>query len=113
MACAEELADKDGKVHSLLGLVPGRATMANRLTALGLQSLETQLGGLRGGHTYHHSSLETPPWQPAARAKKQAGSEGEAVYRDQKLVASYFHGYFPSAPALISAIFRGEEVRFS
>ncbi|MCG8523168.1 MAG: cobyrinate a,c-diamide synthase [Pseudomonadales bacterium] len=111
MACAEELADKDGKVHRLLGLVPGRATMANRLTALGLQSLETQLGGLRG-HTYHHSSLETP-WQPAARAKKQAGSEGEAVYHDQKLVASYFHGYFPSAPALISAIFRGEEVRFS
>jgi cobyrinic acid a,c-diamide synthase len=111
MACAEELADKDGTVHGLLGLVPGRATMANRLTALGLQSLETHLGGLRG-HTYHHSSLETP-WQPVARAKKQAGSDGEAVYRHQNLVASYFHGYFPSSPALVAAIFRGEDIRFS
>ena len=111
MACAEEMADKEGKVHKLLGLIPGRATMVNRLTALGLQSLETQLGSLRG-HTYHHSSLETP-WQPAARAQKQAGSEGEAVFRDQNLMASYFHGYFPSAPDLVAAIFKGEHCLFS
>lgn len=110
MACAEELADKEGRVHRLSGLLPGRATMANRLTALGLQSLETSLGSLRG-HTYHHSSLATP-WQPAARARKQAGSEGEAVYRSNNLVASYFHGYFPSAPALVAAVFRGESFRF-
>ncbi|GGC68360.1 cobyrinate a,c-diamide synthase [Marinobacter halophilus] len=111
MACAEELEDKSGKVHQLWGLVPGRATMANRLSGLGLQSLETSLGSLRG-HTYHHSSLATP-WQPAARARKQAGSEGEAVYYHRNLVASYFHGYFPSAPALVAAIFRAEQVRFS
>ncbi|WP_029654209.1 cobyrinate a,c-diamide synthase [Marinobacter daepoensis] len=111
MACAEVLTDPDGKEHSLLGLLPGRATMAKRLTALGLQSLETNLGSLRG-HTYHHSTLETP-WQPVAKARKQAGSEGEAVYCARKLVASYFHAYFPSAPAFVAAIFRGETVGFS
>lgn len=111
MACAEELVDKHGNVHNLLGLLPGRATMAKRLMALGLQSLDARLGSLRG-HTYHHSSLDTP-WQPAARARKQAGSEGEAVFRCQNLMASYFHGYFPSAPALVAAIFRGEPIQFS
>ncbi|MFC0703843.1 cobyrinate a,c-diamide synthase [Marinobacter persicus] len=106
MACAETLVDKEGGEHALVGLLPGRAIMAGRLKALGLQSLDTNLGDLRG-HTYHHSTLETP-WQPAARTRKQAGSEGEAVYRQGTLTASYFHGYFPSAPALVAAIFRGE-----
>jgi len=106
MACAETLVDKEGGEHALVGLLPGRAIMAGRLKALGLQSLDTNLGGLRG-HTYHHSTLETP-WQPFARTRKQAGSEGEAVYRQGALTGSYFHGYFPSAPALVAAIFRGE-----
>ncbi|MGO1233895.1 MAG: cobyrinate a,c-diamide synthase [Marinobacter sp.] len=106
MACAETLVDKEGGEHALVGLLPGRAIMAGRLKALGLQSLDTNLGGLRG-HTYHHSTLDTP-WQPLARTRKQAGSEGEAVYRQGALTASYFHGYFPSAPALVAAIFRGE-----
>lgn len=106
MACADELADKAGQVHRMIGLLPGRAAMASRLQALGLQSLRTRQGELRG-HTYHHSTLDTP-WQPLARARKQAGTEGEAVYCRQGLVASYFHGYFPSAPELVAAIFRGD-----
>jgi len=111
MVCADELWDKEGLGHALLGLLPGRASMAGRLKALGLQSLDTNLGDLRG-HTYHHSTLETP-CQPAARTRKQAGSEGEAVYRQGALTASYFHGYFPSAPALMAAIFRGESFTFN
>ena len=58
MACAEELADKEGVVHSLLGLIPGRAAMAKRLQGLGMHSLTAQEGELRG-HTYHRSTLET------------------------------------------------------
>jgi cobyrinic acid a,c-diamide synthase len=110
MACTETLVDKQDDEHALLGLLPGRATMAGRLKALGLQSLNTSLGDLRG-HTYHHSELETP-CETAARTRKQAGSEGEAVYRLGTLTASYFHGYFPSAPALVAAIFRGEPFTF-
>ncbi|MEX0604143.1 MAG: cobyrinate a,c-diamide synthase [Marinobacter sp.] len=106
MACAEELAERDGNIHALLGLVPGRASMADRLQALGLQSLNTQEGRLRG-HTYHHSRLETS-WQPIARTRKIAGTEAEPVFCHNGLVASYFHGYFPSAPALVATIFRGQ-----
>ncbi|MCR8915316.1 cobyrinate a,c-diamide synthase [Marinobacter panjinensis] len=109
MACVEELMDHDGQTHKLLGLMPGRASMAGRLQALGLQSLNTDQGQLRG-HTYHHSRLETE-WQPLARTRKVAGTEAEPVYSHNGLVASYFHGYFPSAPELVAGIFRGQVIR--
>ena len=109
MACVEELADHDGEIHNLLGIIPGRASMAGRLQALGLQSLNTEKGQLRG-HTYHHSRLETD-WQPLARTRKVAGTEAEPVYCRKGLVASYFHGYFPSAPELVAGTFRGQAIR--
>ncbi|MBL1273413.1 MAG: cobyrinate a,c-diamide synthase [Oceanospirillales bacterium] len=110
MACAEELSDKDGIVHRMLGLIPGRSTMEKRLQGIGLQSVTTREGELRG-HTFHRSSLDTP-WQPVAQAWKQAGTGGEAVFCEKGLVASYFHGYFPSAPALVAALFRGQPLTF-
>ncbi|MBE93572.1 MAG: cobyrinic acid a,c-diamide synthase [Marinobacter sp.] len=109
MVCANELMDHDGQIHKLLGLVPGRASMAGRLQALGLQSLNAEQGQLRG-HTYHHSRLETD-WHPLARTRKVAGAEAEPVYCRNGLVASYFHGYFPSAPELVAEIFRGQAIR--
>lgn len=105
MACCETLVDKSGDSHRLLGLMPGRAEMAGKLQALGLQSLSMEQGDLRG-HTYHHSRLDTD-WAPTARTRKLAGTEAEPVFCHNGLVASYFHGYFPSAPELVAAIFRG------
>ncbi|WP_253450745.1 cobyrinate a,c-diamide synthase [Halomonas sp. Y3] len=111
MACMDTLVDGEGHAHAMLGLMPGTARMAGKLSALGLQSLTTDAGELRG-HTYHHSRLETP-LAPAAHARRLAGSPAEPVFVVGRLVASYFHGYFPSAPALAAAIFRGEPLRFT
>ncbi|MBL3557421.1 MULTISPECIES: cobyrinate a,c-diamide synthase [Marinobacter] len=108
MACTEALVDKNGENHPMLGLMPGHVEMAGKLQALGLQSLTTEQGELRG-HTYHHSRLETG-WIPTARTRKIAGTEAEPVFCHNGLVASYFHGYFPSAPELVAAIFRGEAI---
>ncbi len=110
MACAQELSDKDDVVHSLYGLIPGRAAMAKRLQGIGMHSLKTEQGDLRG-HTFHRSTLDTS-WQPSAYSHKQAGTGGEAVFCQNALVASYFHGYFPSAPELVAAIFRGQALTF-
>lgn len=110
MACADALTDKDGVSHRMAGLLPGQVLMKDRLQALGLQSLRTGMGELRG-HTYHHSVFESDA-NPVARTRKLAGTEAEPVFLDQGLVASYFHGYFPSAPELIAAIFRGEPIPF-
>jgi cobyrinic acid a,c-diamide synthase len=106
MACMEQLHDGQGRAHAMLGLLPGNARMAGKLKALGMQSLASPLGELRG-HTYHHSLLETHA-PPVSHTRRLAGSEAEPVYRQQGLVASYFHGYFPSAPDLVAAIFRGQ-----
>jgi cobyrinic acid a,c-diamide synthase len=109
MACTETLVDKNGDSHAMLGLMPGRVEMAGKLQALGLQSLATKQGELRG-HTYHHSRLDTD-WVPVARTRKMAGTEAEPVFCQNGLVASYFHGYFPSAPSLVAAIFRGQPLQ--
>ena len=110
MACVSSLVDLDGNAHAMLGLMPGTATMEGRLQALGLQSLHTREGNLRG-HTYHRSSLDTP-LEPRARTRKLAGTEAEPVFQVGRLTASYFHGYFPSAPELVARLFRGQPLAF-
>ena len=108
--CTEALMDKNGVIYPLLGLIPGRAAMAKRLQGIGLHSLNTENGQIRG-HTFHYSTLETS-WQAATYTCKQAGTGGEAVFCDKGLVASFFYSYFPSAPELIAAIFKGERLAF-
>ncbi|SEP01572.1 cobyrinate a,c-diamide synthase [Aquisalimonas asiatica] len=106
MACMDTLTDDDGNGHRMLGLLPGEAVMAGKLTGLGLQSLTLPSGELRG-HTFHHSRLETT-LEPAARTvRNRTGTAGEAVYRNGTLTASYYHAYFPSAPEAAAALFRG------
>jgi len=106
MYCMEALVDEAGRSHPMLGLLPGRTVMAGRLMGLGIQALGFTNGELRG-HTFHHSRLEARR-QPVTHTRRQRfDSAGEAVYRDGTLLASYFHGYFPSCPEAVAAIFDG------
>ncbi|PIM53547.1 cobyrinate a,c-diamide synthase [Roseateles chitinivorans] len=102
----DALADGEGAVHAMAGLMPGRASMQKRLAALGLQSIDWPEGELRG-HTFHYSTLETP-WLPRATARNpNAGRAAERLYIEGSLRASYVHHYFPSNPAAIAAFFGG------
>ena len=103
MSCMATLVDGDEKRHAGFGLLPGEATLTKKLQGLGMQSLATPQGELRG-HTFHHGCLSTP-LTPTVFSQKQTGTEGEPVYQDQGLVASFFHGYFPSAPQVVADIF--------
>lgn len=107
MVCMEQLVDEAGRDHRMVGLLPGTARMAGKLKALGLQSFTAPTGELRG-HTYHHSLLETD-CTPVTHTRRLAGTEAEPVYQQQGLTASYFHGYFPSAPTLVAEIFQGRQ----
>ena len=103
MALFDTLVDGEGKSHALGGLLPGQSTMQKKLTALGLQEVELPEGTLRG-HTFHYSRTETP--LPAlAQASRPDGRQGEAVYRRQRLTASYMHLYFPSNPQAAARLF--------
>ena len=101
----ESLTDMNGQRASMAGVLPGHATMQPRLKGLGYQSAPLS-GGVLRGHTFHHSTMETP-LTPAARGERLYNtSPGEAIYVQGRVVASYLHNYFPSNPPAAAALFR-------
>jgi cobyrinic acid a,c-diamide synthase len=103
MALFDTLIDLEGRSHAVGGLLPGQVAMQKRLAALGLQEVVLPEGTLRG-HTFHYSSAETP-LKELVQAIRPDGRPGEAVYRRQRLTASYMHLYFPSNPEAASRLF--------
>lgn len=100
----ESLTDTQGRHAAMAGLLPGHATMQDKLANLGLHSIELPEGPLRG-HTFHYSRMETP-LAPVARSESaRAGRRGEPVYREGRLHASYLHLYFPSNPLAAARLF--------
>lgn len=98
------LTGQDGVREHMLGLMCGEAQMQKRFTALALQEVQLPEGRLRG-HTFHHSSLESP-MQPLVRGEcPNYKRTAEAVYRQGRLTASYIHFYMPSNPVAAAAMF--------
>lgn len=103
MSLFAEVVDKVGIAHRFGGLLPGRAVMQKRLAALGTQFADLPEGRI-SGHTFHYSRSETP-LLPLLRARTADGREGEAIFRQLRLTASYVHFYFPANPAAVAALF--------
>ncbi|MFZ5557488.1 MAG: cobyrinate a,c-diamide synthase [Pseudomonadota bacterium] len=99
----QALRNADGERGAMAGLLPGEAVLQRKLAAIGLQSVAFPAGELRG-HTFHHSRLATP-LAPSVRARSKHGGDGEPVYHDRRLTASYVHFYFPSNPRAAAALF--------
>jgi cobyrinic acid a,c-diamide synthase len=106
MALAQSLGDTQGRLWPMAGLLPGSTRMLPRLAALGLQAWDTAFGELRG-HTFHYSNFETPLESSVQTRAYPSGARGETIYHRGSLTASYFHAYFASCPAAISALLRG------
>lgn len=100
----ESLTDAQGKCAALTAILPGHARLHARLQAIGYHSAPLPGGNLRG-HTFHHSTLATD-LVPAAHTESPHGSAGEAIYRRKRLVATYFHAYFPSNPRAAADLFQ-------
>lgn len=105
----ETLTDVNGESTPMLGLLPGHATMQARLAALGMQALDTTHGTLNG-HTFHYSRMTTALTPQRYTRHAQSDAQGEPVWRHGSIFATYMHGYWPSNPALVAALFRGEAV---
>ena len=103
MLLFERLIDLQGNGHTMAGLLPGEVTMQHKLQSLALQAVETECGEVRG-HSFHYSSLQTT-LNPSATGTRQYGGEGEHVYRQGRLWASYVHLYLPSNPAAAAQLF--------
>ena len=74
-----------------------------RKSALGTQITQLPEGKIKE-HTFHYSKSETS-LTPLVRARKLDGKEGVAIYRRNRLTASYVHFYFPSNPQAVAALF--------
>lgn len=104
MALADGLTDDQGRRYEMAGLLAGEVRMQKRLGGLGMHVMPTPQGEIRG-HTFHYSLLDSPVTPQAHSVKQRTGAQGEAAYRVGSLFASYFHGYFPSNPQAVAALF--------
>ncbi len=107
MALFETLTTSGDDSHAMWGVLPGSVTVQKRLAALGPQQLEMS-GGVLRGHAFHYSTCATA-LPVAARTQAAPGrklwGQGEALYVQGPVKASYFHAWFASNPAAAAALF--------
>lgn len=99
--CLDRLTDKQGESAEMAGLLPGVAVMQPKLAALGLQEVTLPEGVLRG-HTFHYAQADVACPVAAQAVNPNRGSGRDAVYRKQRLIASFVHYYFSSNPFAIA-----------
>lgn len=101
----ESLTDKSGNKADMAGLLQGSAVMQQKLANLGMHKMELPEGEIRG-HTFHHSKMETDMLPITMTSSSRKKGRGEAVYRHDRLHATYLHMYFPSNPSACAKLFR-------
>lgn len=105
MYLSDAITDAAGETAAGCGVLNARVRLHSRVQRIGHQELALNHLTLRG-HTFHHSTLDTMP-EPWKYTVGQFGHQGEAVYRVNNAVLTYFHGYFASCPELAADIFLG------
>ena len=107
MALFETLTCADGAIYPMWGVLPGSVALQKRLAALGPQQFEVG-GGVLRGHAFHYSTCATTlpavARTQAAPGRKLRG-EGEALYVQGSVKASYFHAWFVSSPLAAASLF--------
>jgi len=100
----ETLTDQQGHSQNMVGLLNGHAKMQAKLANLGMHSVELPEGEVHG-HTFHHSSMDTSMTPITISKSSRKRGRGEAIYRQNRLHASYLHMYFPSNPEASARLF--------
>lgn len=107
----DSIVGQDGSSGQMCGVLPGQATVQPRLQGLGYQTLKLNLPGAVGEHlrchTFHYSRAVVGAQFMARGERLFDSSEGEVVYRQQQVTASYLHAYFRSAPRTVAALLGG------
>ena len=113
MYLLKQLTDMDGQVYNMTGVLPGQATMQKKVIRIGSQSVEFPAFNEKGntenrimrGHSFHYSTSEVS-LTPITQSKHHpTGKDGEMVYQQGNIIASYMHWYLPSNPSLALSFF--------
>jgi cobyrinic acid a,c-diamide synthase len=105
----EQLTNAQGESFDLAGILPGYASMSQKLQGIGI--VKADIGGqLINGHCFHYSTSHMA-LTPIGMAKSTCrfGSQ-EPIYQMGAIIASYVHWYFPSAPQLAASWFGAKTV---
>jgi cobyrinic acid a,c-diamide synthase len=110
MYLCESIEDTQGNRHAMVGLVPGKVRMQNKLAALGYREItgntENFLLGSQDhakGHEFHYSVFEPNNDQviPSAyETKGLRGTKQEGILQ-HNMVAGYTHTHFASNPDMV------------
>lgn len=99
------LTNSSGQQAKMIDILPGHATIKNRLINLGFHAATFPGGKLRG-HTFHHAQLETALEPSVLTQPARQGLRPELLFQRGKLTASYVHWYLPSNPFAAAALFQ-------
>lgn len=112
----DSLTTKDSNTYQLAGILPGSATMQDRLAAVGQQSADFS-GLVAGtflenyevrGHSFHYSKANINLKPVGASQYHARPAKGEDIFWHNNVLASYMHWYFPSNPAFFFGFFKQE-----
>lgn len=97
----EQLADSAGLTQAMAGVISGHAKLQKKLANLSICEAELPEGVLTA-HSFHHSVAQIDA--PVIANSRGKRGKSEAVYRIQRMTASYLHFYFPSNPEAIARL---------
>ncbi|MBM7647822.1 cobyrinic acid a,c-diamide synthase [Bacillus ectoiniformans] len=107
MYCTEAIIDRSGKEYPMLGVIPGKVRMQEKLAALGYREITGMPNNfllsdqeLVKGHEFHYSVYEGNNNQPAYTSKGRFKTQEEG-YLKNRLTAGYAHMHFASNPQLV------------
>ncbi|MEY4429267.1 MAG: hypothetical protein RLZZ182_1956 [Pseudomonadota bacterium] len=104
LSLLDGLTPHEGERVPMWGVLSGEGEMRKRLVNLGMHDVALPEGVLRG-HTFHHAAMASNASPVAQTRPRRLNGQPEAVWRQQRLVASFLHLYFPSNPAAVAALF--------
>jgi cobyrinic acid a,c-diamide synthase len=110
MYLTEAICDQQGRLHPMVGALPGRSLMGARLT-MGYRTVRAEAdswlwraGETARGHEFHYSVWEAPPQPPAPAYTLLPGHRQTETRPDGarmgRVFASYVHLSFRAAPQL-------------
>lgn len=111
MYLTKSIADLEGRIHPMAGLLPGRIVTEGQRLKLSYVVIQTQRDSILArkdqelrGHEFHLSDwVDLPPDMPRAYVVQPYGSESHPRpegYCRHNILASYIHLHFATAPHL-------------
>ncbi|WP_054637242.1 cobyrinate a,c-diamide synthase [Thalassobacillus sp. C254] len=109
MYLADTITTTDGKVHSMVGLIPADVEMQEKRAALGYRDITAakdtmilKAGETARGHEFHYSTLNPKGDYPHAYRAVAFRKEQNEGYHRSNITAGYTHIHFGSNPAIAS-----------